>query len=127
MWSKGEILVSFGLVREKYSETVTTSESTIAQLTLHNAEFIMVEVQTTGSALTSFTIQMRGHPIAPFSDMFKSSEDYTNPKGLLRGSSCDLTTLNGNAWIMLDTRGVSDIKILASSSSSTDIELQIGG
>lgn len=92
-----------------------------------NAEFIMIEVEVTGSPLSAFTICMKGHPAADFSDMFSSANDYLDPKGLLRGAGTDMSTLNGKSWVMLDTRGVSDIALDVSSIGTSEVIVLVGG
>ena len=120
--------MSYGLIQETYTETITNVESVIFNQNVTNAEFIMIEVDTLSSPLTSFTIQMKGHAASSMSDMFSSSEDYLNPTGLLRGASCDMTTLNGTGgWVMLDTRGISQVSLKVSSSVSGSITVRVGG
>lgn len=119
--------MSYGLVQETYTENLTASEVTVFKQNVTNVEFVMIEVDLTGSPLDSFTIQMKGHAASDLKDMFSTSEDYTNPMGLLRGSSCDMTTLNTDGWVMLDTRGISEIALKSSSSSTTTLTVRVGG
>ena len=119
--------MSYGLIQETYTASLTTTASTVFKENVTNVEFLMIEVDLVGSPLTSFTIQMKGHASSVPKDMFSASADYTNPVGLLRGASCDMTTLNDSGWVMLDTRGISEVALKATSASTTTLTARVGG
>jgi len=119
--------VSYGLVQETYNKSLTTSEVKMFVQNVQNVEFLTVEAIVTGSPLASFTTKIKGHTASALFDIFSSSADYTNPKGILRGSGCDMTTLADTGWIMLDVRGLIEISINASSTGTSDLTLRVGG
>ena len=118
--------MSYGLIQETYTKSISSNIEVFTQNVL-NAEFVTLEVDVTDSPLTSFTIKMKGHSASTLFDMYSTSDDYTNPKGLLRGASCDMTTLNNTGWVMLDTRGLTEIGLNASSSGTSTITVRVGG
>ena len=59
--------------------------------------------------------------------MYSTDIDYSAPSGLMLGSSCDLTSLSGTGWIIMDTRGLDIIQIEATSSGTSTISLLAGG
>jgi len=120
--------VSYGLIQETYTKALTTAESTVFNQSVNNVEFVMIEVDVSGSPLTSFTVQMKGHAAGGMLDMFSSSDDYINPKGLLRGASCDMTTFSTTGgWVMIEVRGISEIAVKCSSSVTSNITCRVGG
>lgn len=121
------ILLSYGLIREKFSKALTTSISEVMRLNVNNAEFITVYLNVTGGALTAFTISSRGHEGSPDIPLFSSSADYDQPNCPLKGVSGDLTTLSGAGFFKLETRGDAVIIIDATSSSTSTIEVIVGG
>ena len=129
MWYHWKVLapMSYGLIRDTVSKTLTSESTVLIELPVNNVEFLTVELETVGSPLLAFSIKMKGHNASPFATMFSTADDFSNPKGLLRGASCDLTTLNGTGWLMLDVRGIADVCVTASSSNSTDITVRVGG
>ena len=119
--------MSYGLIQETYTKSVVIPSVELFTQNVLNAEFITLEVDVTGDPLTSFTIKMKGHSASPLFDMYSSSEDYIDPKGLLRGASCDMTILNGSGWVMLDTRGLTEIGLSTSSSGTSNVTVRVGG
>lgn len=119
--------MSYGLIQETFTKTLTSNVETVFTQNVLNAEFVTLEVDVSGNPLTSFTIKMKGHSASSLYDMYSTAEDYLNPKGLLRGASCDMTTLNSTGWVMLDTRGISEIGLKATSASTTALTIRVGG
>jgi len=119
--------VSYGVIRKTFTATLSSTSEVVFSESLHNAEFATVEIEVTGDPLSSFSVNMRGHCSSSYSEMFTTAADYLDPKGLMRGSSGDLTSINGKGWVMLDTRGIDSIQIKASSSGSSEITIHLGG
>ena len=119
-------IMSWGNLREKYSESIT-SEQVIANIEVNHVETLSLEVNTTGDPLSSFVINARIHPAGSFIEFFSSDISYKAPSGMIIGSSCDLTSLNGTGWLILDTRGLDIVQIEASSSGTTTVDILAGG
>jgi len=119
--------VSFGLIQETYSETITTTESQLLSVNVSLAEFITIELDTTGDPLAALTLEVKGHCANSLYTIACVASDYTNPVGLVRGTSGDLTTLDGIGWLMLDTRGLIQVAVKATSTGTTDVVARVGG
>jgi hypothetical protein len=75
-----------------------------------------VSIVVAGQALDAFLVQGKFHPDAAFQTLYSAAGAYTSPAGLVKGASGDLTTQAvGSGWIILDTRPLYALKLLASS------------
>jgi hypothetical protein len=119
---RGDTLVSWGNLREKYSNSIT-SEQVVAQIEVNHVEVLSLEITATGDPLSSFVVNARLHPAGSFIEMYSSTVDYSAPSGLIIGSSCSLPSLSGTGWLILDTRGLDVIQIEAGSSGTTTLSI----
>lgn len=99
---------------------VTVAESgntTLLELDTRDVSEVGVEVSVTGQDLDAFLIQGKVHPNGTYQTLYSAAGDFTSPEGLLIGASGDLTVLAAAAsgWLLLDTRPLWAVKILASS------------
>lgn len=118
--------LSFGLVRATFEASLTSSPSVVFKQQVNNAEFITIEADT-DAALSSFTLKMVGHEGSVPSVIAEASSDYVSPKGIIRGSNCDMTTLADKGWVMLDVRGIGYIILEASAATTAALTVRVGG
>lgn len=89
---------------------------------------IFVGLTVAVASLTGFMIQARPNENAAFQTLFSVNTDFTAPSGILVGASGDLTTQGvGTGWFIMDTHGLYEIRILASSAGTATLALDIGG
>jgi len=119
--------MSWGNLREKYTASLTASESIVANIDVTHVERVSVEVSVSGDPLNSFSLHGRFHPAGSYRELYASAEDYTSPSGLLIGTSGDLSSLGGIGWFILDTRALDVLQIKSSSFSETALNLFVGG
>lgn len=119
--------MSYGLIREKFTESLTTSTIEIGNFAVNNVERISGDIAVTGDPLTAFTLSVHFHSPNRKHTMASSATDYNIPQGLLIGASGDLTTLASEGWFIMDTRAVAYVIIEASSLGTSNIEVLIGG
>ena len=119
--------MSWGNLREKYSASVTSTESSIAEINVNNVERLSLDFTVTGQPLSSFRVCGRLHPAGGYNELYATSEDYTSPTGLLIGTSSDLTSLSGKGWLIIDTRALEVIQINCSSFGEAGVEVLAGG
>jgi len=119
--------VSWGNLREKYSASLTTAETIVANIDVTHVERLAVEVDVSGSPLATFVVNARFHPAGTFNELYSSSGDYSGPTGLLIATSSDLTSLAGTGWLILDTRALDVVQIQCSSQSASTIAMFVGG
>lgn len=119
--------MSWGNIRETFTESLTASISDVANISVNHVEVISIELSVTGDPLASFSIYGRFHPAGTYNELYSSSADFNTPTGLLIGTSGDLTVLNSTGWFIMDTRGLDLVKIKGSSSGTTTLGVLAGG
>ena len=119
--------MSWGNLREKYSASVTSSESIVAEITVNNVDKIALELVVASNPLATFVIKGRFHSAGQFNTLYSTTADYTNLTGLLIGTSGDLTALSGTGWLIMDAGALEVIQIVCSSSSTSTIDILAGG
>ena len=119
--------MSYGVIREQFLKSLTTVSVPVADINVNNAERIGVEVNVTGDPLSSFTVQSAFYSPDTFNTLFDESAQYNNPTCPLHGTSGDLTTLTGDGWFILDTQGMGYVRLIMSSSGTSDVVVKVGG
>lgn len=104
---------------EAKNEAVTVAQSgntTLLDLDVSGLERLAVQLAVTGQALDAFLVQATP-PDGTLATYFSAAADFTSPAGLIIDASGDLTVLAAAAtgWFVMDVRGLSKVKILASS------------
>lgn len=91
---------------------------------------IFVQFSVATQNLDAFIIQIQDHPSGALQTIASVAGDYTAPKGLLVGTSGDLTTVAaaGSGWFILDTTGLYAVVISASAAvDSAAVTIYAGG
>ena len=127
MGNKGRSIVSWGNLREKYSASLTTSASTVAEITVNNVDKVSLEIVVASNPLATFVVKGRFHSAGQFNTLYSTTADYTNLTGLLVGTSGDLTALSGTGWLIMDVGALEVVQIVCSSSSTSTIDILAGG
>jgi len=81
---------------------------------------LFLQVTPTGNAFAGFAVIGQATPAAPQSTLYSAAADYTSPKGLVVGTSGDLTTLaaGSTGWIILDVTGLAIVTFTAHSAAA---------
>jgi hypothetical protein len=80
-------------------------------------------------ALTGFKVKAKPTAGAPVVTLFSTTQAFTSPQGIMVASSGDLTLLAGNAvgYCILDTKGIAEIELFASSAGNAILDCYMGG
>ncbi len=108
-----------------------TGNTVLLDLNVKDIERIFVQIKPTVQALDAFLIQIAPHSEGDYVTIASAAGDFTAPTGLLVGASGDLTTLAAAAtgWFIMDTRGLSRVKISASANvaGAATVTIYAGG
>jgi hypothetical protein len=90
------------------------------------------EITETGGAqaLDAFEVQAKIHAASSYVTLYSTSTDFTSPKGVLVGTSGDLTALAASetGWLVMDTEGFISVRLQASAAAdSATINVYVGG
>jgi len=100
---------------------ISNSLTDVIEMNVSSAKTFGLQIKETAGvhSLSQFVINARFHSSGSYQTLFSSTGDYTNPAGLLVGTSGDLTILpaSGSGWFILDCDGIEFIQIRAASSN----------
>ncbi len=100
---------------------IQTGNTALLTIPVEDVKELGLTFVVAGFALDTFLVQGRTHPDAAFVTLYSAAGDFTSPTGLVIDASGDLTTQAvGTGWLILDTRPLYEVKILASSSSASN-------
>lgn len=109
-----------------FTSATVTALANVARITTDGRQRIDVEVQVTVAALSQFQILGRVSSSGTDQLLYSTSADYTVPKGLLIGTSGDLTVQAvGSGFFQMDCAGFESILIKAAGTASV-IQLYAG-
>jgi hypothetical protein len=109
-------------------EVAQSGLTTLCTINVENYERLIAQIVVAGQALDAFQIQVQTN--GDFFSLYSTAADFTSPQGLLVGSSGDLTTQAvGTGWLILDVRGVSHVRLQASSGNvaGSTVSVYAGG
>ena len=80
--------------------------------------FLLITVAT--QAIDAFVVQGKATPADTYATLLSAAGDYTSTNGFNLMASGDLTAQAvGVGWLLLNTRGLSNVKVLASGGNAT--------
>ena len=92
---------------------------------------IYVHLTVAVAALTGFSIKIKANKnvlSTAVDTLYSVSADFTLPKGLLVGSSGDLTIQGvGHGWFMMDVAGIDSVILNATSGGTATLLIEAGG
>lgn len=89
---------------------------------------IFVQIAVTVAALTGFAIKIKPTSGATYSTVYSTTGDFIAPRGIMIGSSGDLTNQPvGTGWVILDVVGLDSVTLSATSAGTANIAIEVGG
>ena len=82
---------------------------------------LFVQFTVATNALAAFNILAKATPDSAYTTLYSSAADYTTPKGILVGTSGDLTSVAsaGSGWFILDVSALAFVEVTATGSNAT--------
>lgn len=116
-----------GIVNDTAAATVGAGGTLIGTYKVDKSSRMMVRLTVAVAALTGFSISARATTAAAYNILYNVSADFTAPKGILIGTSGDLTVQGvGNGWLIMDVRGLESIEFRAVSAGTATLALNMG-
>ena len=117
----------FGVINDIAAVTVPASSTLQATYAVGSKVRLMVKLTVATAALTNFAISARATTAATYDILYNVSADFTAPKGILIGTSGDLTLQGiGSGWFIMDIRGLESVRLHATSAGTATLALNIG-
>lgn len=119
----------------KSLNNTVTALADVATFDVNSLERLTLDIGITNAALTAFELWYRCNSDGNFFKFASAAADFTSPAGIMVGcakddnTAIDMTTAASGtkASIVLDVRGLSDIKIRAASGTSSGMNIYGGG
>lgn len=101
----------------------------LAEIVVTGVSRVFIQTQVSANALNKYVVSARTVKNAPYSILYASSKDFLNPKGLMVGSSGDLTSLEASSVgdFQMDVKGLYEIKIEVASGNAAGSTVSLFG